>query len=301
MRFQERERLLKVIKILEMRIPWARYDIARNDYLAVRESRRMIHLELEDAQKGNGPLKEQLAQIVKELEQSEREKKANFTAYTKANAKLAEINEKADKAQNKVDELTAEIENIQRAEAKRARAVAETRQQIEQLQLNIAQLKQETLSPEQIQQKKDELDAKIHQYNRELAENNRAYDELQDKQRDFISEMNRLTGVVNSHQRQLKYLEDAKNQRLKPLSENWNRTDTLRAVHWIWEQEADEKFHGKVYSPIFAEIELKDKKMRRIIENVIPARLMTVSIYYFETILLSFFFGFFRGVMVFIK
>ncbi|XP_015772407.1 PREDICTED: structural maintenance of chromosomes protein 5-like [Acropora digitifera] len=253
-RYQERERHLKKVQILEKKRPWAEYESARKLFVEMKSKKDEVKRRLEEIKRQSAPMQMRLDEVTnraRELEESSREmiQKSN-AALKKAKAKSEQIEKRGDR----IEELQGELKDLKEGEKERQKKLIELERTIQGLQSELDALP----DPSELQPHIDEINNQARQKKREVTT-------IQNQARGVRDDSDRLKVQVQDIKSRIAQLEDMKNRRLEFLR-NRHR-ETYNAVMWL--RENQHKFSGPVYEPILLQVEMKNVKDAKFIESLI--------------------------------
>ncbi|XP_074631225.1 structural maintenance of chromosomes protein 5-like isoform X2 [Acropora palmata] len=253
-RYQERERHLKKVQILEKKRPWAEYESARKLFVEMKSKKDEVKRRLEEVKRQSAPMQMRLDEVTnraRELEESSREmiQKSN-AALKKAKAKSEQIEKRGDR----IEELQGELKDLKEGEKERQKKLIELERTIQGLQSELDALP----DPSELQPHIDEINNQARQKKREVTT-------IQNQARGIRDDSDRLKVQVQDIKSRIAQLEDMKNRRLEFLR-NRHR-ETYNAVMWL--RENQHKFSGPVYEPILLQVEMKNVKDAKFIESLI--------------------------------
>lgn len=253
-RYQERERHLQKVQILEKKRPWAEYEAARKLFVEIKKKKDEVKKSLEEARKQNGPMQKRLDEVMRkarELEESTRElmQKGN-EVLKKAKAKSEQIEKKGDK----IEELQGELKDLKEEEKKRQKKITDLERTIQGFQNELDNLP----DPSELQPRIDELNTQARQKNREVMT-------IQNQARGIREDADRLKVQSQDVKSRITKLEDMKNLRLEFLRNKFR--DTYNAV--IWLRANQHLFSSPVHEPILLQVEMKNVRDAKYIESLI--------------------------------
>ncbi|CAG8769760.1 27221_t:CDS:10, partial [Dentiscutata erythropus] len=256
-RFREREAILKRIRLYELRIPFARYGVAKHMYDVAKQKRAETHLEYQNLAKENEPATTRKGELEELASRAAKEKKRCTEMY---NTKKRKMEETA----NRLEQSEATSENIRRDLADLKKKERTRKNRIAQLRNEIAELEERTSSPplrsddSDIRQKMDDVARRSRELQSQLNDNKFSQDEINLTASNVDREMQRV-------KQQLKELDDVKRRRLESISRI--DYDTFRAYQWL--QQNQDKLCGRVFGPVCMEINIKDMQYADAIENAL--------------------------------
>uniref|UniRef100_A0A4W3I168 Structural maintenance of chromosomes protein 5 n=1 Tax=Callorhinchus milii TaxID=7868 RepID=A0A4W3I168_CALMI len=251
-RYYEKQRHLDKIKILERKRPWVEYEAARQQHEEVKHLRDQLKQELKGLKEAQAPMTRRIQAIERQCKQQE----------YKINEKGTEIKETARNYKQKQDLLERKDKEVEQnlrmkkeEEADRQKRISNTKKMIEDWENELkASGNDDNVQPE--------LDS-ISRSLRKVQEERGAIDgEKADLRRDKEN-LEREKKRITNH---LKRLEDMMNIKETRLRDRFR--DTYNAILWL--RENKDKFKGRIFEPIMLELNMKDSRNAKYIENHIP-------------------------------
>ncbi|XP_063435345.1 structural maintenance of chromosomes protein 5-like [Mytilus trossulus] len=254
--FEERERHLSKIQILQMKRPWVEYDEKRKLYEKYKTERDQKAEEYKQAKQMFAPLQKKLDAMKKRKEDIEKEMKTKTDSLRdyarKAQASSKEIEAFTDKTQ----EVQNDLKFKRNEELSRKKRVQDLKKQIDLLKSELETTVQtEDIGP-QIERVTQEMRRIVH----EMEQMSQDGDLIR---RDIVT----IRNEINSNQHQLKEIQNVENKKLEILRQKHKHT--YDAVMWC--KENRNKFQGEVHLPMMMTINPKDASMAKFIEMHIRA------------------------------
>ncbi|XP_029468527.1 structural maintenance of chromosomes protein 5 [Rhinatrema bivittatum] len=263
-RYYERKRHLDLIEMLERKRPWVEYENVRQQYEEAKQSRDRLKEELKRLNEMQAPM----TQAVQEMERQCK------NMDTKIRDKGIEIKETAQKCKQKQDSLESkdkQIGDVQHnlrmkrdEELNREKRIVTVRKMIEDWQNELNTVENcENLQPEidsisnelrSIQEDKANIDIEMSELKRE-----KEYLE-----REYKNKTNRIKQFDN--------LMNLKEEKLRGRFR-----DTYNAVMWL--RENGNRFKRSVCKPIMLEINMKDQRHAKYVENHISTNDMRAFVF----------------------
>ncbi|KAF9109450.1 Structural maintenance of chromosomes protein 5 [Mortierella sp. AM989] len=268
LRYNQREAVLKKVRLLEIWILYATYGLAKEEYNTVKEQRRVYFAMYKQLQNEAEPM-ERKCNEMKDIEKKYGEEKALLDRqYQKAVHSMRSKGALIEATEGEGEETRKDLDRLQ--------AKAQQRQvNINNIKRKIA-AQQELIDGaqplEEIEREKDRL----HEQLLAMQDENRATRDrielLQSKQAEIV-ENSKQTGVLmTDHRRRLDALDDIRNRRLQQLQRQDN--DVFEAVMWLREHQKEFKMH--VFEPVCLELNIKNMKHVMAIESTLRNHLKTI-------------------------
>ncbi|ORX96250.1 P-loop containing nucleoside triphosphate hydrolase protein [Basidiobolus meristosporus CBS 931.73] len=256
-RFQEREKILRRVRLYEMRIPFARYGVAKQEYDIAKDERRLAHAEYQRILKENEPMEESKNELKRIVQKADNNRKVVNETFTRQTRQLKTKANEMEKMESEIDELTKDIADIKNREKHRKQVIVNLQSEIEALEVLV---EREPPSADT-----SEIQPQIESVLREIRDVADKGNELQSDQEKIIGEGREINNQLNQLQQKLVDLEDIRNRRLDNL--RLIDKDTYQAT--IWLRENRHRFEHHVFDPIALEINVKDMRYLNAIESAI--------------------------------
>ncbi|KAL9554740.1 hypothetical protein MBANPS3_002683 [Mucor bainieri] len=247
LRMQQREKLLKNIKLLESQIPLvkyteskARYDRAQIDYEAAKNTYQQAKDEV-------APIKDVIDQVKEEKNRASREADRADAAYKTSVQRVKEL-------VGAIKTKRAEITNTKRTIEERKAKIPEKEREVERLEAKISHLEEQLANrPDDDTSQFEDAIAKI---NEEIRELNMKQNDVRNNAEDEKRKIQQLNERMRYKRGEMSKLENVKQARLKTLIGFY--PDIGRAYDWY--RENKDKFRGRVYEPAVLLLNLKDPR-----------------------------------------
>lgn len=254
--YEERERHLSKIKILQMKRPWVEYDEKRKLYERYKSEREAKAEEYKQAKQMFAPLQKKLDAMKKRKEDVDKEMKTKTDAL-RDYARKAQTNSKDIEAfTDKTQEVQSDLDFKRHEENSRKKRIQDLKRQIETLQNELAT----SVQAEDIQPQLDKITQDMRQIMYEMEQISQDGDLIR---RDIVT----LTNEIHDYQKELKEIRNVENQKLEILRQKHKHT--YDAV--MWYKQNKERFEGVVHMPMMMSINPKDRKWAKFIEMHISA------------------------------
>ncbi|NWQ85055.1 SMC5 protein, partial [Burhinus bistriatus] len=263
-RYHERKRHLDLIEMLERKRPWVEYENVRQQHEDVKQSRDQAKEELKN-------LKELQSPVTKKIQETEEYFKS---LDMKIRDKATEIKDTSQKCKQKQDALEMkdkQIEEIHQAlrmkkdeEMDRQRKIHNTHKMIEDWKNELNTM----AACENLQPQTDAV-------NNELKK-------LQEERANIDSDISDLTAEKMNQEREKKRIIDRLGQlnnimNMKEENLKGRFRDTHSAL--IWLRKNKDKFKKKVCEPMMLEINMKDNRHAKYVENHVSANDMRAFVF----------------------
>ncbi|KAJ1206907.1 hypothetical protein NDU88_002300 [Pleurodeles waltl] len=251
-RYYERKRHLDLIEMLERKRPWVEYENVRQQYEEMKQGRDHLKDELKKLKETQAPMAHKIQEIDKQVKNLD----------TKIREKGMEIKETSQKCKQKQDALEKkdkQIEEVQQflrmkqdEEMNRQKKITTIRKMIEDWQNELSTMGNcGNLQPEidaisgelrQIQEDRANIDSQMSDLRREK-------EILEGEKKDKVNRIKQFDNLMNLKEEKLR-------TRFR---------DTYNAVMWL--RENKDKFKHSVFKPIMLEINMKDQRHAKYVEN----------------------------------
>ncbi|CAG8478217.1 10797_t:CDS:10 [Diversispora eburnea] len=255
-RFREREAIMKRVRLYELRIPFARYGIAKNLYDELKEVRNEAHNEYNRLSKENEPAnarKSELENNVKELTQ---EKKQCSDSFVKKRREMEGVAGKLEKTEGEIDTIRKDLSSIKRKEKMRRTRIAQLREEISDIEAKLQIPPSKPDSPDLIR-RFDDVNNRMREITSKIGNNRELQSQIDGENKILYRDM-------ASFKRQLQNLEDVRRRRLDALR---NEPATIAAIEWL-DQNRD-RLNSRVYGPVCLEVNIKNMHYADAVEALL--------------------------------
>ncbi|KAK2513862.1 Smc5 [Columba guinea] len=263
-RYHERKRHLDSIEMLERKRPWVEYENVRQRHEEVKQSREHAKEELKN-------LKEKQSPVTKKIQETEE----YFESLDKKiRDKAAEIKDTSQKCKQKQDALEMkdkQIEEINQALRMKKYEEMDRKRKIQNTQKVIEDWKNELNTIADCENLQPQIDA----VNNELKK-------LQEERTNIDIDISDLTAQKMNQEREMKRIIDRLGQlnnimNMKEENLKVRFRDTHSALMWL--RQNKDKFKKRVCEPMMLEINMKDNKHAKYVENHISANDMRAFVF----------------------
>ncbi|KAJ1981450.1 Structural maintenance of chromosomes protein 5 [Dimargaris xerosporica] len=261
-RYEEREGILRQIKILETRIPLAEYAVAKDQYDEARAARKQAHRVVKQLREQSNPHMDRKRAVEDQIRDTEGVKNEMQRHSREANQRFGKKMTEVEKLDSECDNLRSRLSEIRNREATYKRQMAEVKQEIDHLQRDIA------AGPPN--ESAVGINAEIADITCQTTQLYEKVSEVQSKQQEIARQSHDYQTQIGAMHQQLRDLEDVRNQRLEFLR-NFS-PDTHRAVRWL--RDNRDKFREQVFEPVCLEINVSNPAYCGAIETLLPASSM---------------------------
>ncbi|XP_049651436.1 structural maintenance of chromosomes protein 5 isoform X3 [Accipiter gentilis] len=263
-RYHERKRHLDLIEMLERKRPWVEYENVRQQHEEVKQSRDQAKEELKNLKEMQFPVKKKIQ------ETEEYFKNLDMKIRDKA-AEIKDVSQKCKQKQDALELKDKQIEEINQALRMKKDEEMDRQVKIHNTQKMIEEWKNELSTMAVSADLQPQTDA----VNNELKK-------LQEERASIDSDISDLTAEKMNQKREEKRITDRLGQlnnimNMKEENLKGKFQDTHSAL--IWLRNNKDKFKKKVCEPMMLEINMKDNKHAKYVENHISSNDMRAFVF----------------------
>ncbi|KAI1294565.1 Structural maintenance of chromosomes protein 5 [Mortierella claussenii] len=267
MRFQQREAVLRKMRLLEIWIQYAQYGVAKEQYNQVKEERRICFAMFKQLQSEVEPLQEKRDDMEQNEKTYAEEKNALDRQYQKAVHAMKARGSAIESAEGDCEELRKDLDRLQAKVQQRQAVISGLKRKIAAQQ----ELLDGAQSEDEINKEKDELQIQLTNMQEENRATKDRIETLQAKQTEIVDGSRRFNMQLVDGRKRLDALDDIRNRRLQTLRHQ--DSDVFEAV--IWLRENRNLFQNHVFEPVCLEINIKNMSHVNAIEFALRAHLKT--------------------------
>ncbi|NXL51492.1 SMC5 protein, partial [Podilymbus podiceps] len=263
-RYHERKRHLDLIEMLERKRPWVEYEAVRQQHEEVKQSREQAKEELKN-------IKEMQSPVTKKIQETEECIESLDKKITDKAAEIKDISQECKQKQDALEMKEKQIEEIHQAlrmkkdeEMDRQRKIHNTHKVIEDWKNELSTMAvHEDLQPQtdainnelkKLQKERANIDSDISDLTAEKMNQER-------ENRRIIDRLGQLNNIMNMKEENLK----------------GRFRDTHSALMWL--RKNKDKFKKKVCEPMMLEINMKNNRYAKYVENHISANDMRAFVF----------------------
>ncbi|XP_078052832.1 structural maintenance of chromosomes 5 [Augochlora pura] len=257
---KERKLIAKKIVSLKQKKAWLLYDQKRRELLKMKNKKEKAAANvttLEAEMKPTLDLIEKLKSEIKTLENSITNHNTKFGIKT---AKLKQVMDDILKYENRIKDYEVNCRQRIQTEEARDHDIEIEQQQKNKLNSDLVMILKDIGQEETVKRQREEALLNVEKQRNIIST-------LTDKDSDLRRKEESINLGIKAQEAELQVL-NINARRLQLLREK--SSDTYRAVQWL--KENRDKFTGKVYEPIFLNINVKDAFYAKYLESVIPFR-----------------------------
>ncbi|KAL5004129.1 hypothetical protein ScPMuIL_017585 [Solemya velum] len=250
--YEERQKFLGTIKIMEMKRPWVEYEEKRKLFQEMKQEKEKKAEEWKQAKREHAPMRQKLEDLKQKKDNVDAQMKSKTNSLkdsaTRAQAITDDVQSLTDKLQEVQDELTFR----QQEEVSRRKKIFDQKRQHEALQNELTNIDETQDYKPAI----DRVSGECRQVNREMSK-------IQQDGETIRREVSDLRRQIESNQNELKSIQNVDNRRLETLRSRHRQT--YDAVMWL--RENQDKFRAKIHPPIMTCVNVRNPTMAKYIEN----------------------------------
>ncbi|KAF9981515.1 Structural maintenance of chromosomes protein 5 [Mortierella antarctica] len=266
-RFQQREAVLRKVRLLEIWILYAKYGLAKDEYNTVKESRRVCYAMFKQLQTEVEPLEKKNNQK-KQIEKTcSKEKDGLEHQYQKAVQAMKAKGAAIDKTEGEGEDLRRELVRLEAKMQQRAASIKNIKRNIAAMQEQLDNARPQEELEEERRQLQSQLDSS-NEERRALADRVEA---IQSTQKEILQECAIKNRKMGDKKSRVDALDDIRNRRLDQLRRSDN--DVYEAVRWL--RQNQHMFQKKVFEPVCLELNIKNMRVVNAVENVLRNQLKT--------------------------
>ncbi|KAG9292682.1 hypothetical protein G9A89_008268 [Geosiphon pyriformis] len=253
MRYRQREAILKKVRLYEMRVPFARYGMAKSTYDEAKHARQNAHLEYRGVMEENEPVRNRKYELEESEKEAVEEKKHAVDEFTKTRGITERYAGKLEEMESKSDDVRTQLRLIKKEEKQRKVRLVRLQEEIQELE-GLVNEAPSAINTKETQQKIEGTDRRMRNLRSEIGD-------IQVKQEDLAEERKNVAGQREGASRDLRKFDDVKERRLAAIQVK--DPETFQAYRWI--QSNKNLFQKEVFLP-WLEINIKDKRYIDIVE-----------------------------------
>ncbi|XP_054033741.1 structural maintenance of chromosomes protein 5 [Dryobates pubescens] len=263
-RYHERKRHLDLIEMLERKRPWVEYENIRRQHEEVKQSRDQAKEEVKNLKEMQSPITKKIQEIeeyIKSLEMKIRDKAAE----------IKEVSQKCKQKQDALEMKDKQIEEIHQALRMKKDEEMDRQRKIHNTHKMIDDWKNELNTMAVCENLKPQTDAV-----------NNALKKLQEERANIDSDISDITAEKINKEREKKRIIDRLGQlnNIMNMKEEHLKVrfqDTHTALMWL--RKNKDKFEKIVCEPMMLEINMKDNRHAKYIENHVSANDMSAFVF----------------------
>lgn len=257
-RAEERQKIEDDISMLKLRIPFARYAVAKERYDELKKVRNQRKAYLDLQKKRVAPLHTRLIEWEDRNVEMIQSIKAQQKTISKDTSKFKRLHEDLDAQESEGQKLAEQLSSVRNKELEGKRVIA-------QLSRKVAEMEEE-VRDEPPRPDTSTYDARLRSIKADLRIHKAELAEAETILGDISSEMKILDHDSDKIRKELAQIDNVKNARLEILAKA--DRDVYQGVMWLRQNAS--RFHQKVYEPVLMELSVKETKYTAAVESCIP-------------------------------
>ncbi|XP_077331082.1 structural maintenance of chromosomes protein 5 [Lithobates pipiens] len=263
-RYYERKRHLDKIKMLERKRPWVEYENCRQQYEEVKQRRDKLKEELKGKQESQAPLNQKIQQYDKQQKQIDGKIKEKAIEIRDVSQKCKMTQDYLEKKEKQIEDVQQKLRMKKDEEQDRQKKIVNIRKMIEDWQNELSSMG----NLEAFQQEMDANGRELAHIQEEKANTENEMSDLRMERQNREREKRDKANLLRQHDNLLNLKEQ--NLQKKFL-------DTYNAVVWL--KENKDRFKKRVCLPIMLEINVKNNKFAKYVENHISVNDMKAFVF----------------------
>ncbi|KAI0243709.1 Structural maintenance of chromosomes protein 5 [Massospora cicadina] len=262
-KYQEREGVLRRIKLYQMRLGIKRYEVAKEKYLRAQARNAKASAAKEAVYKRQQPL-------TKALEKAEAAVKEADLALKTLDGQLRPREAKLANARSRLEKLTETSDQAKRALAAGRAERGTHAQDIRRLEGLVRKLQALVDAGPPNQDELPQLSAEIKELNREIIELQHLYDAIQNEQAAIQTDGTQLNQQLSALNQRIRHQDNVDQQRQNALA----KVDPATGEAMAWLDENRALFREHVFRPLILEVSVKDSRYADAVENSFNSRIV---------------------------
>ena len=255
-RFREREKLLKTVKLMKRKRPWIELEYVVKQLDVSRAAYADVKARYSDQEKKCEPLKVEIKQLQDQIKNVESSRKTKQDALKTLDRQrkncFRQLNEVDDRIQDNISKLA----RLQSRKEDRLKQAAQAEQQLNTYEAQLRNLDSSN------------HDEKLAQLVQEFKEEQRVEGDIQERITTIRYASEQKYTQMRNIEYELKKLTDAKERQLNDLRSR--NKDTYNGYIWVKEAMQRGKFKQDVYGPVLLDVTIADPYHARCFENHVP-------------------------------
>ncbi|XP_050443520.1 structural maintenance of chromosomes protein 5 [Adelges cooleyi] len=270
--FQEKKTLESELLIILQKRCWTLYTLA---YTQIRDERKKLPYAKDANNKALMLINKQ-----QELIKKKKSKEFDLKKVVLQNANVVcKILEQVNKKVGATEIYVADMKELKKTCKKTSMKISDYREMVASMKQKLEDIKNETLNLEECKRKLIELNKKITEIDHSLSPIKSNYESIKSKLKNLTGKMYAIDQELEREKRK----EDSKNELIRrKFPEMW------KAITWLRNCDSNSIFHGKVFEPLFTQIEVIDQHNAKYIENIVNYRDMIAFVFEYAEDLTTF-------------
>uniref|UniRef100_A0A674PF14 Structural maintenance of chromosomes protein 5 n=1 Tax=Takifugu rubripes TaxID=31033 RepID=A0A674PF14_TAKRU len=244
-RYYEKKRHLDMIELLEKKKPWVEYESTRKELESVKREREEAKRNLSALRHSQAPMIRKIKEIEDRLQPFDDQIKSQTAAIKDAALKCKQKQDQLDRKQKEIEDINQAFKLKEMEEDDHQKRISNTRRIIEDLRTELAKVEDQP-----------DVTPRINDVNSELRRNQIERARI-DGEKCELSHCSHHTIIC---------LNDMNNlMKVKEEKLRGRHRDTHAALQWL--RQNRNRFRGNVYEPMLLEINVKDHRFAKYVEN----------------------------------
>ncbi|XP_067886687.1 structural maintenance of chromosomes protein 5 isoform X2 [Heterodontus francisci] len=251
-RYYERQRHLDKIKMLERKRPWVEYEVARQEHEDVKHFRDQLKQELKALKEAQAPMTRKIQAVERQCREQEAKIKDKGSEIKKISQECKQKQDYLERKDKEVEEVQQRLRMKNDEEIDRQKRISNTKKMIEDLQNEL----NTTRNYDHVQPEIDQISSALRKVQQDKGVVDGDKIELRRQKENLEKEKKKVMANI-------KRLEDMMHIKETNLRNRFK--DTYNAVLWL--RQNRNRFRGHIYEPIMLELNVKDSRNAKYIEN----------------------------------
>uniref|UniRef100_A0A674NWB8 Structural maintenance of chromosomes protein 5 n=1 Tax=Takifugu rubripes TaxID=31033 RepID=A0A674NWB8_TAKRU len=250
-RYYEKKRHLDMIELLEKKKPWVEYESTRKELESVKREREEAKRNLSALRHSQAPMIRKIKEIEDRLQPFDDQIKSQTAAIKDAALKCKQKQDQLDRKQKEIEDINQAFKLKEMEEDDHQKRISNTRRIIEDLRTELAKVEDQP-----------DVTPRINDVNSELRRNQIERARIDGEKCELCREKDNAFAQCRSE----KKLNDMNNlMKVKEEKLRGRHRDTHAALQWL--RQNRNRFRGNVYEPMLLEINVKDHRFAKYVEN----------------------------------
>ncbi|KAG0205803.1 Structural maintenance of chromosomes protein 5 [Mortierella sp. GBA30] len=260
-RFQQREAVLRKVRLLEIWILYAKYGLAKEEYNSAKEARRVCYAMLKELEKQVEPLEKKNQQRKRAERDGAEEKDVLERQYQKAVHAMKAKGATIEAAEGEGEDLRKDLARLEARVQQRQTSINSIKRNIASRQELIDKARPE----EELQQEKDQLQEQANALNREIRTLKDKVESILATQQEIVDESNVINRKIAEKMSRVAALDDIRNRRLDQIKKT--NIDLFESIRWL--RDNQHRFQKKVFEPACLELNITNMNVVNAAENAL--------------------------------
>ncbi|XP_011620162.2 structural maintenance of chromosomes protein 5 isoform X1 [Takifugu rubripes] len=251
-RYYEKKRHLDMIELLEKKKPWVEYESTRKELESVKREREEAKRNLSALRHSQAPMIRKIKEIEDRLQPFDDQIKSQTAAIKDAALKCKQKQDQLDRKQKEIEDINQAFKLKEMEEDDHQKRISNTRRIIEDLRTELAKVEDQP-----------DVTPRINDVNSELRRNQIERARIDGEKCELCREKDNAFAQCRSLQKKLNDMNNL--MKVKEEKLRGRHRDTHAALQWL--RQNRNRFRGNVYEPMLLEINVKDHRFAKYVEN----------------------------------